>query len=200
MLLSTKQYAELIGVSQRTVQRWIQEGQLEATKIGKGYRIESDVNPQPQTELAPIQKPVPSIVEGADRYTTAEFAAIEGVSQRTIQRRIASGQYNAVREGKRWIILVTPETTQPRELPETFDDSPEEELYPITNEETLDRSLLRREFGSLEGAQNYLDKIPLPLGIKYIIKNQAGLFRVIVDYDVLTDPIEEQIEIDEESE
>lgn len=43
--LSTREYAELHGVSRRTVQRWIAQGLIFAVKIGRAFRIPADEQP-----------------------------------------------------------------------------------------------------------------------------------------------------------
>lgn len=44
-LLTTKEYADLYGVSDRTVRRWIENGQILAVTIGRGYKIPADEVP-----------------------------------------------------------------------------------------------------------------------------------------------------------
>ena len=38
-LLSTKEVAELLGVSPRMIQKWCKDGKLDCQKIGKNYKI-----------------------------------------------------------------------------------------------------------------------------------------------------------------
>lgn len=58
-LLTTKQYAELHGVSQRTVQRWLAEGLIYGAKIGRGFKISSDeIPPTNNYSLPPEGLPV----------------------------------------------------------------------------------------------------------------------------------------------
>lgn len=57
---STREYASLHGVSQRTVQRWIQRGLIFAVEVGRAYKIPCDeVNPQlfdlPEPEPEPVE-------------------------------------------------------------------------------------------------------------------------------------------------
>lgn len=54
-LLTTGEYADLVGVTRRTVQRWIAEGKIFAVKIGRGYKIPSDEQPpfEPSDERDP---------------------------------------------------------------------------------------------------------------------------------------------------
>ena len=41
-MLTTKDVAERLNVSEKTVRNWIDEGQLEGYKLGKNYRIEPE--------------------------------------------------------------------------------------------------------------------------------------------------------------
>lgn len=39
-LFTAQEVSERLGVSERTVRRWIKSGRLEAQKVGRGYRID----------------------------------------------------------------------------------------------------------------------------------------------------------------
>jgi excisionase family DNA binding protein len=83
---SLSEVAGLMGVSERTVRRWIKGGRLKAYKPGRDYRIpeaglqafieESEISPKAQAPLLPFETPTPGaedaliakIVEITDRY------------------------------------------------------------------------------------------------------------------------------------
>lgn len=58
-LLTTKEFADLYGVSDRTVRRWIENGQILAVSIGRGYKIPADEVP-PSYEETPSEDGNPS--------------------------------------------------------------------------------------------------------------------------------------------
>ena len=42
VLYEVKDVAKMLGVSERTVRRWIEDKKLKAMKLGRGWRIEHD--------------------------------------------------------------------------------------------------------------------------------------------------------------
>lgn len=177
--MNTKDYARSIGVSQRTVQRWIKSGQLEADKIGNRYSI-------PDETPEPVQQPAPAAAQplhpdtDRDWLTTAEMADELGVSQRTVQRRIKNGEIQARKVNGKYQIPPEEEWEtlsryEPEQVPEDEDDD-----FEITDESTFEPSDLRKEFATFSETEDYAIPIPVPYTI---IKNASGLFRVVIEYD-----------------
>lgn len=189
--LTTKQYAEEYGISQRTVQRKIQNGEIHAEREGRKYLIYDAI---PQQEPGPLDEP--STTPEQTRYMTVqEYAELKGLSQRTIQRRCQLGLIEAERVGRRWQIPI-PRVDDERPTDEHDFNIEEDDggLQP-ENENNYDPSQLRKEFASYQDAVEYAQPIPVPWKI---IKNQWGFYRVIVEYDVVVQGPEEEEEEPEE--
>ena len=193
-MLTTREYALLIGVSQRTVQRWILEGSLLAEKVGNSYRILEN-EPEPSSAPVEVVENVEPVSTSSDFYTTKQLAAILGVSQRTVQRRIQQGQIEAKKVGRSYQIPKDEENPPTPYVPEEFDEG-EEPDFPITDETKFAQADLRQEFATLEETQDYATPIPVPF---LIIKNPSGLFRVVIQYDtVLENDNQPEEEFEEE--
>lgn len=131
--LSTKAYAEQVGVSQRTVQRWIQQGLIFAVKNDGAYRVPFDEQPPSfyrQQDLTNSEvQPVPAIASPDD----AGFPVEE------------------------------PPTRFRPEPADFFDEDEEgdEDEEPCSNPDEFDRADLRRIFSSRAQAESYASEIPI---------------------------------------
>jgi excisionase family DNA binding protein len=176
-LLSTLEYANQHGISQRTVQRWIKSGELYAEKHGNRYLIPDDepttVNPLPQ-----LDEPSPYGRAESKFVTTKEYAASLGVNVRKIRAMIKSGEIDAIKEGRRYLIEIAIVPEPSPFAPEQVDDS-EDDGFPTTDTSRFDTMDLRSQFVTLEDAEFYKEPIPVP---SFIIKNEEGLFQVIINY------------------
>jgi excisionase family DNA binding protein len=101
-LLTTRQYADLAGVSTATISKWIRSGKLKAEKIGNKWmlpagQLEQKKAAAPQASSPPLkasQTPSGSGPIGNTSYTVAEFSAMTyltefGVTQWLKQGRLA---------------------------------------------------------------------------------------------------------------
>jgi excisionase family DNA binding protein len=136
-------------------------------------------------------------------YSTSEFAALHGVSTRTVQRWIQQGLIFAVRVGRGFQIgcdEVNPQLFDvPEPEPEIIDVAPED-IFPEEPEEEdpefesefhfevasfglFDDNDLRRIETTFSGAVDYARDIPLPAEMISIIQDpNMRVFRVRVDY------------------
>lgn len=101
-LLTTRQYAELAGVSTTTISKWIRSGKLKAEKIGNKWMLPAG-QLEPEMAAAPTAPSPPSKPSqassgsgpgGNTSYTVAEFSAMTyltefGVTQWLKQGRLA---------------------------------------------------------------------------------------------------------------
>lgn len=175
---TTKQWAELEGVSQRTVQRWIQEGKLEADLIKGRYYI-SDGSPSAQPIAYPKDTKPDEQIAGTLFISTREYAERVGVSQRTVQRWFQQNLLPGYKEKNRIFIEVAAPLPDNPYQPEIPDDEEDDSGLPITDETLFDPTDLRREFATFDDAARYAEGIPVPFEI---IKNKYNLFRVVITY------------------
>lgn len=186
--LSTLEYANQHGVSRRTVQRWIQDGRLDAVKVGHTYRIPTQTD-QPSD---PVSTNAEGFTPSTDRefLTTKQYAEAYGISVQETRDLIHEGKLTADKvRGKYHIYSDTNEKPDPYG-PEIPDEIPDND-FPITDETVFDAKDLRQEYLTLEEVVKYAAKIPVP---HKIIKNKRGLYRAVVLYG---QPVTMEIQGDE---
>lgn len=189
--MNTREYARLVGVSQRTIQRWIKNGQLDAERTGNRYSI-SESEPSPSAAPPPTKNDPVETLQDRGYLTTVELAGELGVTPGTVRRRIRAGEIQAVKiRGKYQIPLSEQDEDGGHYIPEPIEPD-EDDDFPVTDESTIPVKDLRKTHVTLEGVIIYASPIPVPYRI---IKNQEGLFRVVIEYDTVI--IEDSGEVEE---
>lgn len=100
-LLTTRQYAELAGVSTTTISKWIRSGKLEAEKIGNKWMLaagqlesEKAASPNaPSPQSKPSQAPC-----GNTSYTVAEFSAMTYLTEFGVTQWLKQGRLTGTRD------------------------------------------------------------------------------------------------------
>lgn len=193
-LLTTREYAERIGVTQRTVQRWIKQGRLEAIQTGRSFKIPIET-PKPAEALKPITEG-DSLSADRDFLSTRQYADAYGISVQEVRNLIHEGKLTAEKHGGKFRIYSDTTEKGDKHAPEVPDDTPESN-FPITDETQFDKSDLRQEFATLEEVERYAAKIPVP---HKIIRNKRGLFRAVVLYGAPVTLAVQEDELDEDDE
>jgi len=191
-MYTTKQYAEIYNVSQRTVQRWIQNGNIFAVQVGNKYLIPDDEVPVQFIEQEPPQT---APIQPVETLTEQEFAAEYNLTPEQVAQAIYEGKVDVEKDGNRTVITVYSESDLSSFEPEEPDfDDEDDNGFPITDETNIPREDLRQEFATLAEAESYIEPIPIDRLDVTIIKNERGLFRVLVHYEVIVDVETEELE------
>lgn len=95
-LLSAKEYAEKVGVTDRSVKRWIAEGELDGTLLGTKWYVPFDAVrrvPEESSEMVVARRAAPTAItlvsslEGQPAFLSLEVAAqLLGVTEFTIRQ------------------------------------------------------------------------------------------------------------------
>lgn len=131
-LLSTKEYASEHGVTQRTVQRWIEQGLIFAVRIGRGFKIACD-EPDPQ-DLGSFPEP--------------EYPKEEPVKPLTDDEGYPKEEPT--------------EEEEEEEEPEDICGGDTPEGIEIHHSTFFPRSDLRKSFSTYDEAVDYASEIPCP--------------------------------------
>ena len=108
-LLSVKEAAKILSVTEKTVRNLIIRGELKKVNVGRAVRVkEKDlmeyIENNTATEVTNGPKREHKLKEGAEYISTKEAARKLNKGLRTIQRYINQGKLEAYKEGKGWKI------------------------------------------------------------------------------------------------
>ncbi len=110
-LLTTRQYAELAGVSTGTISKWIKNGKLKAEKIGNKWMLPAgQLEPEkaaapksPSPPSKPSQASSASGSSGNTTYSVGEFSAMTYLTEFGVTQWLKQGRLTGTRdETGRW--------------------------------------------------------------------------------------------------